>query len=60
MLIIRFAGVLVAIGLSVCVLLWLATGKRKWLAYAWRLFMAAFFVLLLVLLMMFGERLLAL
>jgi len=58
-LVIRIAGALFAIGLAVCILLWLATGQRKWLQFAWQGFRAALFVLALVLLLMFGERLLA-
>jgi hypothetical protein len=42
----------------VCTLLWLASGKRKWLVLAWRLFKAALFVVVLILLLLFGERLL--
>jgi hypothetical protein len=57
-LVVRIIGVLVAIGLGTCVLLWLTTGERKWLQLAWRLFKAALFVVLLLLLLLFGERLL--
>jgi hypothetical protein len=58
-LIVRIVGLLLAIALSVCVLLWLATGERKWLRFSWGLFKAALFVVVLILLLMFGERLLA-
>ena len=58
MLVVRIVGLLVAIALGVCVLLWLATGERKWLQLGWRLFKAALVVVVLILLMMFGERLL--
>ena len=58
MLVIRLAGVLIAVGLAVCILLWLATGQRKWLKLAWQGFRAALFVVALILLLMFGERLL--
>jgi cell division protein FtsW (lipid II flippase) len=57
-LVVRLVGLLAAIGLSVCVLLWLATGERKWLQRGWGLFKAALFVVVLILLLMFGERLL--
>jgi len=57
-LVVRIVGLLVAIALGVCVLLWLATGERKWLQLGWRLFKAALVVVVLILLMMFGERLL--
>ena len=60
MLVVRLVGLLLAIALGVCVLLWLATSERKWLRLAWGLFKAALFVVVLILLLMFGERLLAL
>jgi hypothetical protein len=56
-LVVRLVGLLVAIGLAACVLLWLVTGERKWLAVAWRLLKAALFVVLLILLLLFGKRL---
>ena len=59
MLVVRIVGLLLAIALGVCVLLWLATGERKWLRFGWGLFKAALFVVVLILLLMFGERLLA-
>ena len=59
MLVVRIVGLLLAIALGTCMLLWLATGERKWLRLGWRLFKAALFVLVLILLLMFGERLLA-
>ena len=58
MLVLRIVGLLVAIALGVCVLLWLASGERKWLQLGWRLFKAALFVVVLILVLMFGERLL--
>jgi hypothetical protein len=57
-LVVRIVGLLVAIALGVCVLLWLVTGERKWLRFGWGLFKAALFVVVLILLLMFGERLL--
>ena len=59
MLVARIVGLLLVIALGVCVLLWLATGERKWLRFGWGLFKAALFVVVLILLLMFGERLLA-
>ena len=59
MLVVRIVGLLLAIALGVCVLLWLASGERKWLQLGWGLFKAALFVVVLILLLMFGERLLA-
>jgi hypothetical protein len=58
-LVVRIVGLLVAIALGVCVLLWLATSERRWLRLGWGLFKAALFVVVLMLLLMFGERLLA-
>ena len=60
MLVVRIVGVLVAIALGVCVLLWLVTGQRRWLLYAWKLFKVALAVILVFLLFLFGERLLVL
>jgi hypothetical protein len=59
-LVVRLVGLLVAIGLAVCVFLWLVTGQRKWLVLAWRLFKVALVVVVLILLLLFGERLLVL
>ena len=59
MLVVRIVGLLLVIALGVCVLLWLSTGERKWLRFGWGLFKAALFVIVLILLLMFGERLLA-
>ena len=60
MLVLRIAGVLVAIALGACLLLWATTGNRKWLTYAWGVFRGALFLVVLILLLMFGERLLVL
>ena len=60
MLLVRVVAVLAAIALGVCVLLWLVTNDRKWLRYAWTLFKVALCVVVLFLLLLFGERLLAL
>ena len=49
----------VAIALGTSVLLWAVTGQRKWLKYAWGVFRGALFLVVLVLLLMLGERLLA-
>lgn len=58
MLVVRIAGVLVAIALAACVVLWLATDDRKWLRYAWNLFRIALVLLVGFLLLLFAERLL--
>lgn len=51
-------GVLAAIALGACVVLWLITGDRKWLRYAWLLFRIALALLVGFLLLLFAERLL--
>ena len=60
MLVVRLVGLLVAIALGVCVVAWLVTGERKWLKYAWTLFRIALSVVVVFLVLLFGERLLAL
>jgi hypothetical protein len=59
-LFVRIVALLAAIALGVCVLLWLTTGERKWLRYAWALFKVSLCVVVIFLLLLFGERLLAL
>jgi len=59
-LLVRFVGLFVAIALGVSVVVWLVTGERKWLTFAWKLFRVALFVVVLFLVLLFGERLLAL
>lgn len=60
MLLVRVVGLLVVIALGICVILWLVTGDRRWLRFAWQLFRIAVFVLALFLVLLFGERLVAL
>ena len=60
MLVVRLVGVLVAIALGICVLLWVVTGERRWLLYAWTLFRVALVLVVTFLWFLFGERLLAL
>ena len=57
MLVLRIIGLLSAIALGTSVLLWLMTGERKWLTFAWRVFSVVVFVVLLILLLFLGERL---
>ena len=45
--------------LGTCVLMYLVTAERRYLRYAWLVFKYALFLLVLVLLLLFGERLLA-
>ena len=58
MLLVRILGLLVAVALGVCVLMYVMTGERKYLGYAWRVFKYALFLSVLILLLLFGERLL--
>ena len=58
MLLVRVLGLLVAVALGVCVLMYMMTGERKYLRYAWQVFKYALFLVVLVLLLLFGERLL--
>ena len=60
MLLVRVVGLLVVLTLGVCVVLWLVTGDRRWLRFAWQLFRVAVFVVALFLVLLFGERLVAL
>lgn len=60
MLLIRVLGLLVAVALGGCVLMYFLTSERRYLRYAWLVFKYALFLLVLVLLLLFGERLLAL
>jgi len=53
----RVVGLAVAVALGVCVLLYLASGERRYLRYAWVIFRAALFLFVLALLLIFGERL---
>lgn len=45
--------------LGACVLTYLLTGERKYLRYAWQTFKYALLLFVLILLLFFGERLLA-
>jgi hypothetical protein len=60
MLILRVAGLAVAVALGVLVLLYTLTGERKYLSIARRVFKVALFVVLVLLLLLFFERLVAL
>lgn len=57
MLLARVLGLLVAVALGGCVLMYLATGERRYLRYGWLVFKYAVFLAALVLLLIFGERL---
>lgn len=58
MLLVRILGLVVAAALGVCVLMYMVSGERKYLRYAWQTFKYALFLSVLVLLLLFGERLL--
>jgi heme O synthase-like polyprenyltransferase len=58
MLLIRVIGLLAAVGLGVSVLLYMLSGERRYLLFAWRLFKYSIFVLALILMLFLGERLL--
>ena len=60
MLVVRIVGLLVAIALGVCVLLWVVTGERRWLLHGWTLFKVALVFVAIFLVFLFGERLLVL
>jgi hypothetical protein len=53
----RIVGLLAAIALGGLVLTYVLTGERKYLRYAWHLLRGALFLVLLALLLIFGERL---
>jgi hypothetical protein len=57
-LLLRVLGLLVAVALGACVLMYMLTGERKYLRYAWQTFKYALFLFVLILLLFFGERLL--
>ena len=58
MLLLRVLGLLVAVALAACVLMYVVTSERKYLRYAWLTFKYALFLCVLILLLFFGERLL--
>jgi hypothetical protein len=57
-LLVRILGLLVAAALGVLVTAYLVTGERKYLLHAWKVFKYALFLAVLILLLLFGERLL--
>ena len=59
MIFIRIIGAATALVLAFMVLTWLFTGDRKWLRYAWLVFRVALVVVVVFLLLLFGEALLA-
>jgi cell division protein FtsW (lipid II flippase) len=57
-LVLRVLGIAAAIGLAVLVLLYLLSRDKRYLRYAWRLFQATLGIVLLILVLLFGERIL--
>jgi hypothetical protein len=57
-LLLRVLGLLVAVALGVCVLMYVLSSERRYLGYAWLIFKYALFLFVLILLLFFGERLL--
>ena len=57
MLLARVFGLLVAVALGGCVLMYLATSERRYLRYAWLIFKYAVFLSAFALLLIFAERL---
>ena len=58
MLLLRIIGLLAAIALAASVLLYMLSGERKYLRFAWRVFKYSLFVVVLILLLIVSERLL--
>jgi hypothetical protein len=57
-LLVRIFGLIAAAGLGALVLLYMVSGNRRYLAFAWALFRYALFVVVVVLLLLLFERLL--
>jgi len=53
----RVVGLLVAVALASCVLMYLLGGERRYLRYAWVIFKYTVFLSVFVLLLIFAERL---
>ena len=56
MLVARVLGLVVALALGACILLFLMTGERRYLRLAWAIFRIALLLLVVFLLLLFGER----
>ena len=59
MIFIRIIGAATALVLAFMVLTWLFTGDRQWLKRAWLVFRVALVVVVVFLLLIFGEALLS-
>ena len=55
LVVLRIAGLVVAVALGFTVLAWVVTGERKWLHLAWRIFKYAVFVVTFLLLLFAAE-----
>ena len=60
MLILRIVALLAAIGIAVGVVSWIFTRDRRYLQISWRIAQGAVAVALLLMVLLFGERLLLL
>lgn len=58
MLLVRILGLVVAVALGACMLMYMLSGERRYLLFAWVTFKYALFLVVLMLLLLFGERLL--
>jgi len=57
-LVLRVLGLLVAVALGGCVLMYVMTSERKYLLFAWLIFKYALFLFVAILFLFLGERLL--
>ena len=57
MLFVRVLGLLVAVALGGLVLMYLMSGDRRYLGYAWRTFKYSLYLAVFVMLLFFAERL---
>lgn len=55
MFLVRLIGLASAMAIGLMVLMWLATGERRWLHRAWLLFRIALGAVVLILLLFLGE-----
>jgi len=53
----RVLGLLVAVALGGCVVMYLLSGERRYLRHGWRIFKYAVFLFAFVLLLIFAQRL---
>jgi hypothetical protein len=53
----RVLGLAVAVALGVCIVLYLASGERRYLRYAWQVLKVALALFVVALLLILGERL---